>query len=330
MPFISVIVPVYNAEKTINRCVDSIINQEFEDYELILVNDGSADNSGKICKEYAQKNFQIKYIEKENGGVSSARNLGIEKAEGKYIAFVDSDDYVSNDYFDSIYGSVKDFDWDYVIFSYYNHRKSQIDLRQKKNFETVQKDMVFKTIENLICNKSINSPCARIYKSEIVKKNAVDFTAGASVAEDRAFNIKYSMNINSLKISDRAVYHVCLDKEDSLSRSKVRKNLQNDFYLTQQDIDMALSESKLEDKYKNNIVTAMNFCSYRSVYSNAKRNRQAEISSKERIKQIKADCKRINEQKLSYPNTKYCHLICIPVKLRLIKVIDLVAWKLAK
>jgi len=92
-PVISIIVPVYNAELTLVRCVDSILNQTLTDFELLLVDDGSRDDSGRICDEYVKKDKRIRVFHKENGGVSSARNLGLSKAVGKWIAFADSDDW---------------------------------------------------------------------------------------------------------------------------------------------------------------------------------------------------------------------------------------------
>ncbi|KAF3371822.1 glycosyl transferase family 2, partial [Enterococcus faecium] len=90
---ISIIVPVYKVEKYLRKCVDSILAQTFTDFEVILVDDGSPDNSGKICDEYAEKDNRVRVIHKENGGLSSARNAGIDVARGKYLGFVDSDDY---------------------------------------------------------------------------------------------------------------------------------------------------------------------------------------------------------------------------------------------
>ena len=95
-PKISVIVPVYNEEKYLRRCIDSILAQTFTDFELLLIDDGSKDKSGEICDEYAEKDLRVRAFHKLNGGVSSARNIGLDKARGEWICFVDSDDYVNN------------------------------------------------------------------------------------------------------------------------------------------------------------------------------------------------------------------------------------------
>ena len=104
---VSVIVPVYKVEKYLNKCVDSIINQTLEDIEIILVDDGSPDNCGKICDDYAQKDNRIVVIHKTNGGLSDARNAGLEVARGEYIGFVDSDDYIAPEMISLLYGVCK-------------------------------------------------------------------------------------------------------------------------------------------------------------------------------------------------------------------------------
>lgn len=103
---ISIIVPVYNVEKYLEKCVDSILNQTFKDFELILVDDGSPDNSGLICDQYAEKDSRVKVIHKENGGLSSARNAGIDIARGKYLGFIDSDDYIAEDMYELLYNNI--------------------------------------------------------------------------------------------------------------------------------------------------------------------------------------------------------------------------------
>ena len=99
---ISIIVPLYNAEQDLPRCIDSILAQSYTDFELLLIDDGSPDNCGAICDEYATRDSRVRVFHKKNGGVSSARNLGLENACGEYIAFIDSDDYVLNDYLEML------------------------------------------------------------------------------------------------------------------------------------------------------------------------------------------------------------------------------------
>lgn len=115
---ISVIVPVYGVEKYLDRCVESVLNQTYKDFELLLVDDGSLDNCPRMCDEWAKKDERIRVFHKFNGGLSSARNLGLEKAKGDYIAFVDSDDFVHPDYLDYLYKALKERECDLVICDY--------------------------------------------------------------------------------------------------------------------------------------------------------------------------------------------------------------------
>ena len=115
---ISIIIPVYNAEKYLRQCLDSIINQTYTNFEVLLVNDGSTDSSGMICQEYVENDSRFRYFEKENGGASSARNLGLERSGGAYITFIDSDDWVEPNYLDVLYTALKENDTDVAISTY--------------------------------------------------------------------------------------------------------------------------------------------------------------------------------------------------------------------
>lgn len=117
-PKISIIVPVYNVEKYLERCLDSILSQSFNAFELILVNDGSTDNSYKICEKYSYNDKRIKLINKENGGLSSARNAGIEASQGEYIGFIDSDDYIDKFMYEILYNYAEKNKSDIVICKY--------------------------------------------------------------------------------------------------------------------------------------------------------------------------------------------------------------------
>lgn len=104
---ISVVVPIYNVEKYLRQCLDSIQNQTYQNFECLLINDGSPDNSADICREYVEKDSRFKYFEKENGGLSDARNYGIRQSKGSYLTFVDSDDWLENDALQQLYDALK-------------------------------------------------------------------------------------------------------------------------------------------------------------------------------------------------------------------------------
>ena len=123
VPYISVIVPVYNVKLLLPRCIDSLLNQKFTDYELLLIDDGSTDGSGEICDEYGEKDSRIKVIHKSNEGVSKARNKGIDEAKGEWITFVDSDDYVGFDYLSNLYTCTNP-DIDLVVLSLKHMREN--------------------------------------------------------------------------------------------------------------------------------------------------------------------------------------------------------------
>ena len=122
---ITVIVPVYNVEHYLNKCLDSLINQTYKNLEIIVINDGSTDNSGIICQEYAQKDSRIIYIEKENGGLSDARNAGLDRMTSSYVAFVDSDDWIEQDYVEVLYNKLTEYQADVSVGNYYSYNEDE-------------------------------------------------------------------------------------------------------------------------------------------------------------------------------------------------------------
>ena len=122
---ITVIVPVYNVENYLQKCLDSLLSQTYKNLEIIVVNDGSTDNSGNICQEYAQKDNRIVYIEKENSGQSAARNFGLDRMTGSYVTFVDSDDWVEQDYVEVLYRKLMEYQADIAVANYYSYNESE-------------------------------------------------------------------------------------------------------------------------------------------------------------------------------------------------------------
>ena len=130
---ISIIIPVFNVEKHINRCLNSVVKQTYINLEIILIDDGSSDNSGTICDEYASKDNRIIVIHKENGGVAEARNCGIDKARGRYIAFIDSDDFVTYDYIETLYNMCIKYKCDLAICGFARTFDDEILCLEKEN-----------------------------------------------------------------------------------------------------------------------------------------------------------------------------------------------------
>ena len=167
---ISVIVPIYKVEKYLSKCVDSVVNQTYKNLEIILVDDGSPDNCPKICDEYAKQDSRIKVIHKENGGLSDARNAGMKIATGEYVAFIDSDDYISDDFIETLYTTMKAENSDIVECDIVKFEDGTPPVIEKENCE-VNSFLTEKGLSLLIAeNKFHQHVWNKLYKSEIALK----------------------------------------------------------------------------------------------------------------------------------------------------------------
>ncbi|HDT8053597.1 TPA: glycosyltransferase, partial [Enterococcus faecalis] len=146
MPKISIIVPVYNVEKYLEKCVRSILAQTFTDFELILVDDGSPDSSGAMCDQFAEQDQRVKVIHKENGGLSDARNAGIEIATGEYLGFVDSDDYIADDMYELLYTNIVKEDADLSICGIYDVYEGKEPVEKQQQYIVLDKVAAMKMI----------------------------------------------------------------------------------------------------------------------------------------------------------------------------------------
>lgn len=214
---LSVIVPVYKAEKYLRRCVDSILAQTYRNFELILIDDGSPDNSGSICDEYMQKDKRVKVFHQENQGVSSSRNLGIEQAQGEWITFIDSDDWVDADFLEkfqienaepdtfTIQGFTFNFenhpDKDF-LFSYYKGCKFPIS----SDKEIAQYDI----LRN-------GYPFAKLYHKAKLQQYHIRFNTAISIHEDHAFVWEYLCHTENIKLVQSSSYHYEKKEGESLS-----------------------------------------------------------------------------------------------------------------
>ncbi|MCH5315034.1 MAG: glycosyltransferase [Eubacterium sp.] len=187
-PLITVIVPVYNVEKYLDKCVESIVNQTYTNLEIILVDDGSPDNCPQMCDEWAQKDSRIKVIHKVNSGVSSARNSALEIAKGEYIGFVDSDDYCKLNMYEILLRSISDNNADVVVCNNTHvNDKGEVIKITSSPFALVEGDDL---LNNFIFGNLFDSTstCNKLFKSKIIIKNNIRFNADIKVGEDLLFN----------------------------------------------------------------------------------------------------------------------------------------------
>lgn len=200
MPKISVIVPVYNTEKYLHRCVDSILSQTFIDFELLLINDGSTDKSGEICDEYARRDSRIRVFHKDNGGVSTARNLGLDEAQGEWICFVDSDDEIRN--LKALLSC--NLTSDMILFSLimdHNDGRTYSDplLSLPETLDT--KENYIKTYLHFHVFSSV---CAKLIRRSVLKNLRFDSTI--KFGEDALFNLKLMKIVDKITICNEIVY----------------------------------------------------------------------------------------------------------------------------
>lgn len=202
---ISIIVPVYNVEKYISKCIDSVINQTYINWELILINDGSKDNSGIICDEYAAKDKRIRVIHKNNGGVSRARNSGIELAKGEYICFIDSDDWIEQTYLSDF--RINEFKCDFYFSGALYDTYGKVYSYKKYNEKFCRSKY---EIRNDFFDQDLLSngyPWGKLYRTQIIRENNLRFNENLTINEDHIFVFQYFLHINSLYITNAAGYH---------------------------------------------------------------------------------------------------------------------------
>lgn len=202
-PLISVIVPVYNVEKYLDKCLDSLVNQTYKNLEIILVNDGSTDNSSIICNNWSIKDNRIKVIDKANGGLSDARNVGIDNSNGEYIVFVDSDDWIDINFISSLYVQIDKYEADIaastIVKSYDDHEETQPINDEKRVFTSEE------AMDTLLSGRDF---CAvawnKLYKRNII--GSIRFPVG-KIHEDEFFTYKVIANAKKLILVPEAIYY---------------------------------------------------------------------------------------------------------------------------
>lgn len=210
---VSIIVPVYNCEKFLNRCVDSILKQSYTNLELILVDDGSTDRSNSICRDYEKSDSRVRVFCQENSGASVARNVGISNSQGDYIMFVDSDDYVEKLMVETLVNAAENENAGFVMCGMYidtydiegnlvSSIKSRLRERIIENNRIIAKEIL-----DLVESERINSPWCKLIRTSIIKNNNLKMPKHIILQEDLYFNIKVLEHTEKLSVIDRCLYH---------------------------------------------------------------------------------------------------------------------------
>lgn len=216
---ISVVIPVYNVEKYIKECIESVINQTFKDIEIIVVDDGSKDSSMKIVEKYLYDK-RIKIIKQKNGGAASARNTGMKEAKGKYIYFIDSDDFIENNVLEELYknSELETMDIVFTSFSYY---KNKLKKTKKSKFKFPFKNYINKGYYYLYNGEEINV-WNRLYKKEFLLKYNFKFIEGI-IHEDQDFGFKTTLLADKVKYTENYGYKYRIEREGSVMSSSTRE-----------------------------------------------------------------------------------------------------------
>lgn len=222
---ISIVIPVYNAEKYLEQCLNSIKNQTYKNFEVILVNDGSDDNSENICKSFSEEDARFKYFTKSNGGASSARNFGLDNVTGDYITFIDADDWVDENHLEVLINNIKDNNSDMAVssikkFDMSNNFHFRMYSNQEKyllNYNKLNREEFLVTLPKLIlANNSYKIAVSKLFKKELVSD--VRFDESIVYVEDLEFFFKIYNNINSISYIDEVTYVYRLHDERSSSK----------------------------------------------------------------------------------------------------------------
>lgn len=311
MPFFSIIIPVYNAGTAVLPLFDSLLKQDYKDFEIIIINDGSSDNSETIIMKYEKKFKYFKYIYKENAGTSSARNTGLNNASGEYILFADADDKYEESTLLKLYNFLSKQKRELVCFNYYNYyldKHKEVVL--KLNNERIYLDKE-KTILNFLNYNYINSYASavwnKVYQRKIIEQNGLRFSKNLVLGEDLIFNIEYFCCIKNIDLFNEALYYY-LQSENSIMRSYRKNNIEYVKAYVPVLNDLLVRYNCENLNYKIYEFFISNFF---GVINNEVRNPSYQ-SGKEKIKDFCKQEKAIKEKsvaKMSFKNTIYYLLI---------------------
>lgn len=253
--------PIYNVEKYLSKCLDSILSQSYENLEIILVNDGSKDNSLSVCKAYAQQDQRIVVIDKQNEGVSVARNTGLEKATGEYVAFVDPDDWIEPEMYEAMMKQLKKWQAPVCLCNFYKDTKKR---SQAKKFDFEEQVLCGKQIVEELVNNMIGMPdllpkyvyimgCVwrGLYKREFLEAHHLNFIPKLTVMEDLVFMVQILLKCDKVAIDQGVHYHYVQHATSTLH--SYNKKMWDDQLTVYEHLEESIREAGLEKEMRNRL-----------------------------------------------------------------------------
>ena len=216
---ISIIIPVYNASQDLPRCIESVLSQDFDLFELILINDGSGDNSLEICNRYSQQDDRIKVINKNNEGVSTARNNGLKISKGDFVCFIDADDWVDNNYLSSLRNNIIKYEADLVISNVKRHYPNRIVKNQA--FQNLLLESKSFSPDDFFINNDFvlgNHIFGKLFKKTIIEQNKIGFDRNLKNGEDLIFGLEYGLDCKKIIFTNDYTYNYNQQSDSSVTQ----------------------------------------------------------------------------------------------------------------
>lgn len=261
MNLISIVIPVYNVEKYLSRCLESILSQSLKELEIIVVNDGSTDNSLEICRYYQKKDSRIIIIDKINEGVSVARNTGIENASGKYIGFVDPDDWIEKNMYENMYNTIEKYKCSIAFCNYSKDSRLGSTIKTLKiNKDFLGKlDIINELIANMIGIEDILPKYYNVmgcvwrclYRRDFIEKFNLRFTPGITIMEDLIFSVQALIYCDKACIDHGVYYHYMKNKSSSLH--KYNEKMWQDLVIVHNKLEEILEDAELSEYMRNRL-----------------------------------------------------------------------------
>lgn len=262
---VSIIVPVYNAEKYLVKCLDSVVNQTLKNVEIIFVDDGSTDKSSEICKSYAEQDERIIYFKKENEGLAAARQDGMERASGEYVGFVDSDDWLELNMYERMYAVAKEHDADVVFSNCYKDESKKNSYYLEPGVydrKAIEEKILPRSLAGISSNGTNSvirwSNCLRLYRMDLIKENNIKFGRGFRRSQDLQLTFETALYAQKyVSINDEYLYH---NRDDSNGNSLSRGYTKKYWKLIRPLIDKLYED--VENYKKQDLSNQMHLCAF--------------------------------------------------------------------